>query len=298
MPRGVGVANADTVQQRARFLGYKRQYLGYCRVYLEPEAHAAYAEYVDHEETLRRQLVQHRRTGQPLSEWRRAFFLTPRLGPTRHQVLALDCFRGVLSDDWFYPRSPHWSPQAVESNRHIIDEFLSGLSLQPDSGHPQRTPAQRHRADTQVSLAQLHRELLTRLRFGSLDDSHRLTGLLLQIARYLDDEGDAVCAVYLMGTQEGRHTRGRGLDDRNRILNLFQGAHPSRPRAEQGRIYPGDMAIRAPQGLAVQIHRLTLSLGRGPDRQVVHDDVPTIAVWVPREMAADWLVQEGQDEFE
>ena len=36
MPRGPGVGNADTIQQRARFLGYKRSYLGYCRVFLEP----------------------------------------------------------------------------------------------------------------------------------------------------------------------------------------------------------------------------------------------------------------------
>jgi hypothetical protein len=35
MPRGIGTGNADTIQQRARFLGYKQRYLGYCRVYLE-----------------------------------------------------------------------------------------------------------------------------------------------------------------------------------------------------------------------------------------------------------------------
>ena len=31
MPRGLGEANADTVQQRARFFGYKKRYLGYCQ---------------------------------------------------------------------------------------------------------------------------------------------------------------------------------------------------------------------------------------------------------------------------
>src|SRR6185437_9790340 len=34
MPRGRGVGNADTIQQRARWFGYKAGYLGYCRVYL------------------------------------------------------------------------------------------------------------------------------------------------------------------------------------------------------------------------------------------------------------------------
>jgi hypothetical protein len=51
MPRGVGVGNADTVQQRARFLGYKREYVGYCRIYLEQALRIAYTNCVEHEET-------------------------------------------------------------------------------------------------------------------------------------------------------------------------------------------------------------------------------------------------------
>ena len=35
MPRNIGVGNVDTIQQRARFFGYKRSYLGYCRVFLD-----------------------------------------------------------------------------------------------------------------------------------------------------------------------------------------------------------------------------------------------------------------------
>ncbi len=53
MPRGIGVGNADTVQQRARFFGYKRGYLGYCRVYLEQGTFTAFQSYVEHEEDIR-----------------------------------------------------------------------------------------------------------------------------------------------------------------------------------------------------------------------------------------------------
>src|SRR5690606_3173596 len=42
MPRGPGIANADTVQQRGRFFGYKEGYLGLCRVYLESQTLAAF----------------------------------------------------------------------------------------------------------------------------------------------------------------------------------------------------------------------------------------------------------------
>lgn len=33
MPRSLGTGNADTIQQRARFFGYKRSYLGLCRFF-------------------------------------------------------------------------------------------------------------------------------------------------------------------------------------------------------------------------------------------------------------------------
>ena len=47
MPRGIGGGNADTVQQRARFFGYKRPYLGYCRLYLEQGKLNAFRSYVE-----------------------------------------------------------------------------------------------------------------------------------------------------------------------------------------------------------------------------------------------------------
>ncbi|MEL7005220.1 MAG: Z1 domain-containing protein, partial [Bacteroidota bacterium] len=49
MPRPLGVGNADTVQQRARWFGYKAGYLGYCRVFLSDRAIQTYQEYVNHE---------------------------------------------------------------------------------------------------------------------------------------------------------------------------------------------------------------------------------------------------------
>ena len=105
MPRDMGVGNADTIQQRARFFGYKRPYLGFCRVFLEQGLFQAFQFYVAHERDIRQRLMEHR--GRPLSEWRRAFFLDSNLRPTRRQVLDLDYRQEVLSNDWFWPKVPH-----------------------------------------------------------------------------------------------------------------------------------------------------------------------------------------------
>ena len=76
MPRRVGVGNVDTVQQRARFFGYKRSYLVYAASLLKPLSIIHFESYVNHEQDVRTQLIEHRNTGRPMSDWRRQFFLT------------------------------------------------------------------------------------------------------------------------------------------------------------------------------------------------------------------------------
>jgi hypothetical protein len=280
MPRGIGVGNADNVQQRARFLGYKRTYLGYCRVFLENIARDAYQSYVVHEEDVRARLTAHSKAGKPLVDWKREFFLTSQLKPTRRSVLGLDYMRVSFGDDWWYQRVPHDTMDAVEANRDIVKSFLATLKLRPDSGHADRTEVMRHLVDDHVRLAAAFDKLLTQYRVTSAEDSQSFTGLRILIRDYLEDNPNALCSVYLMSG--GRPVRSRGLDDDGKITYLFQGAHPDK----RGAIYPGDSKIRRSDGVTIQIHRLVIEEKDGPI-----PDVPTIAVWIPRELAQDLVVQ-------
>ena len=144
MPRGIGVGNADTIQQRARFFGYKRRYLGYCRVYLEQGTLNAFQSYVEHEEDIRQQLEQYQNNGRPLSEWKRAFVLDKELRPCRHHVLEFDYIRGCFSDDWVTPRVVLASDSVIQANRQVIVGFIQNLQFTNDDGHPNRTAAERH----------------------------------------------------------------------------------------------------------------------------------------------------------
>ena len=104
MPRGIGLGNADTIQQRARFFGYKRRYIGYCRIYIEQGTLNAFQSYVEHEEDIRGQLREFQNSARPLNDWKRAFVLDTALRPCRHSVLEFDYMRGRFSDSWFAPR--------------------------------------------------------------------------------------------------------------------------------------------------------------------------------------------------
>ncbi len=285
MPRSLGIGQADTIQQRARWFGYKDDYLGYCRVYLPGEAIVAYKRYVEHEEHMRNVLREFVETNRPLSEWKRTFFLAANLKPTRTMVLDLDYFRGNYSNSWFRPQAPHDEEEEIRGNREAVERLLAryGPRFEPNPGHHDRTEDQRHLVAVNIKLRDVYEDFLWRLRFSRSEDSAKFTGLLLQIDKHLEVNGDDTCVVYQMNS--GR-SRKRSINNKGVISNLFQGYHPA-GASRANRIYPGDDKIHKSDQLTIQIHNLQLV----DDGVEIASNVPTVAVWLPRRMSADWISQ-------
>jgi hypothetical protein len=119
MPRPLGTSPAaDTLQQRARFFGYKKAYLGLCRVFVQATVKNAFTEYVEHEDFVRQALAENR--GKPLRDWRRDFILTQMLKPTRPNVVGLGT-RRVLVEDWMVPKVLQRDENAAGKNRLLLD---------------------------------------------------------------------------------------------------------------------------------------------------------------------------------
>lgn len=289
MPRGIGVGNADTVQQRARFFGYKKSYLGFCRLYLEEGTLNAFQKYVEHEEDIRSQLTQFQENGQPLNEWKRAFVLDTALLPCRHNVLEFDYMRGRFSDVWVTPRVVLASDAAIQVNREIVAAFEGQIPFSLDEGHPDRTATQRHEICRGVPLQEVMEQLLVRMRITGITDSQRNTGLLLQLSRALEKNHDECCTVYRMSTTVRRQ---RGVDENGEVTNLFQGEAPVYPRERRGEVYAGDRALRDQDAVTVQIHKLDLT----QENSVIMENVPVVAVWVPNRLARPWLSQHQPDQ--
>ena len=282
MPRGPGVGNADTIQQRARFLGYKRTYLGYCRVFLEPSVAQLYRSYVHHEEDVRERLVDHVATRRPLTEFRRFFLLDRALRPTRQSIIDVDYARPRFSRGWCAPRCPH--DAQIETNRAIVDTFIENQAnhFATDEGHPGRRPHQRHLVARGLALIAVYEELLACLQLGDIEDSQRWTSALMLIDRYLGENQDAACTVYQMRPAE---TTRRQVRD-GRIVKLFQGAYPIGTRD----IYPGDRELRlAP--VTVQLHAVTLRDGNREDSLVVARNVKFAAIWMAEGVCQDVVLQ-------
>lgn len=285
MPRGPGVGNADTIQQRGRFFGYKRQYLGLCRTYLEPDVLSAFEEYVEHEEEMRRQLQQVSTAGTPLSEWKRAFVLSPDLRPCRNNVIQYEYARGQYSNSWFIPRVVFNALSVVDDNRNTAESFLEGLKLVPDEGSPDRNPAQMHQVCEGIPLIQALEQLLVPYRFTSPRDTQEITGVLLQLSHALERNPHEKCVVYRMSAE---YSRRRRVDEDGRIPVLFQGAFPVNPPELRGSIYRGDMEIHASEDVTIQLHFIDITR----QKEVIAEHVPVVAVWIPRRMELKWLIQE------
>lgn len=290
MPRGRGVGNADTIQQRARFLGYKRNYLGLCRVFLESEVQRAYTVYVNHEEGLRAQLRQHAADGTSLIEWRRAFFLDRSLQPTRRCVLNLNYEHLNFASEWFFPRAPHFTTASVEQNRALVQRLTESLRFSPTEGHTERTEMHRH-GYARVTLTELYESFLTQIQFTNPSDSQRFTGLLLQLREYLDQYPNPAASIYLMSwlQERGQLARVRSVDENGEIAQLFQGAALV-GGVQRRDVYPGDRDEKAPDELTVQLH--LLNLRDGASNQMLVERVPAVAVWMPADMGVDTLVQD------
>lgn len=288
MPRGLGDGNADTVQQRARFFGYKARYLGYCRVWLEQDVRDAFEGYVEHEEHMRKRLMDHSASGRPLRDWKRAFFLDQALQPTRRQVLSVAYARGNHGERWVDPSRPHELQETIDHNNGLIDRFVAGLRLADDEGDPRRTIYQSHRVAHGVPLRNVYEQLLEELRLPGPNDSLQHTALLLQISAWLEKHPNSTCSIFVMSPAAPKRRRTRTVNDD--LENFYQGANPS-TGPDQGAIYPGDREIAHASDLTIQIHTFELHPHRDSEDQTVYPRVSLVAAHVPGEIGQDWLVQ-------
>ena len=238
---------------------------------------------------MRGQLQRLQRNGRPLSEWKRAFVLSPELRPCRNNVIEFDYVRGKYDNDWF-TQSTMRAPDAVFSeNRSVVDRFLTRLQLEPIAANRPPESAQQHRRAL-ASLREVVDEVLVPFRVTGAADSSNLIGAMLQLAAALDSAlangREETCAVYEM-SHGYRRERTVNSDGRS---PLFQG--PTRTLGG-GYSYPGDAVFHDEDVVSVQIYRVTLFERRGEnrDRVLVAEDVPVLAVWVPHRLAVHWIAQ-------
>lgn len=272
MPRSTGVGNADNIQQRARFFGYKKRYLGLCRIYLTSANIDAFTDYVNHEESIRRSIRTHLENGKTLKEWRRAYPLDQSLKPTRSSVILLEMYQSKGKGGWIVPDHPFDDSETVSENRETVERLLSEFEFAPYAEEGWNS----EQVVPKFSNSILMRELLPligQFQYRLPDDNLRHAALMLSLERMVAEESSMTCSFYaLSGPWSGVNSK-RSLTDNvpPKIRNLFQG---SNARTN----YPGARALVSAETVTFQLHRYDIQTA---DKARTIRDVPILAVHIP-----------------
>lgn len=114
---------ADTLAQRARAFGYRREYLPYCRFFANSSTVEAFQASVLTEEAMRSELQQWLSSGRALSSWSEhvGFVLGQGLTPTRNPVAPW--LSRIPSRGWHVLASPDMSNEVQAENRAHLEEL-------------------------------------------------------------------------------------------------------------------------------------------------------------------------------
>ena len=268
MPRRIGGGQVDTVQQRARFFGYKASYGALCRAWLSGPTAEAFERYVEHEERLRGELQTVAAEGKNLKDWKRQMLLDPAYKPTRRAVIDLPYFHDrIRGDAWV---SLGRLPAAGASNRglvqQVVDKHASGFEVVTADPRDDR----KHRRAL-VPMSEVV-AMLADWRCQPDDQVLVNQAALLLTARLDADEG-LTADVYLM---DGFAERLRSPSEQTGLLTFQQGRSPNGP-------YPGDAHFFTDGVTAVQLHNVRV---KGTDTTLVG-----LSIRVPAALAGGVLVQ-------
>ena len=271
MPRGRGVGNADTIQQRGRFFGYKRNYLDLLRGWFSDDLARIFTRYVEHERSMQAQLREVDEKGVSLKEWRRKLLLDPDLRPTRQQVMTLSLNAAIVGKTKFPFRQEDLYVDSLAAENHDLVGDLKHLldrdgAPDPDDKRP-RADHDRHQS---ASWDYLHATRLLEAWTCSPAEREQLDRLLFVITAVQDERdarvGGTLLPVRVVGMDNLRpRVRSRSAA-RSSISRLFQGR-----ASTQG--YPGDDAFRDPTAVTIQLHMIAA--------EDVTSPVPALAVDIP-----------------
>lgn len=277
MPRSTGVGNADSIQQRGRFFGYKKHYLDLCRLYLTRENIDAFIDYVKHEESIRRSIQAHLQNGKTLKDWRRTYFLDQSLKPTRSSVILLEMYQSKGRGGWIIPDHPFDDIETVVGNRGVADDILKKkeFKFQPYAEEGWNKEQLIPKFSNSIKLVDIM-PFIGQFQHKWPEDNLQHVALMLGFENLVSEDPTIACHYYAFSGSWSGISSLRTLDNKEppRIKNLFQGANKNTN-------YPGARKIVSDRVVTFQLHRYDIQT---VDKKRMLRDVPVLAVHIPDQL--------------
>jgi hypothetical protein len=282
MPRySVGPTNADTIQQRCRFFGYKQDYIKSCRVFLPSWSITNYFDYINHEEELRSTLA----SCDTLAAAERKILLSTNLRPTKQNVLPISVvntkLKGMRGMQAFESKS------LIEENDNLVKSFLQKHKSSFDISYENTTLDRTHRGfklsiDEAISF-------LSDFRFGNFLDARRKADTIRYL-RYLSSEDNEkpLKFVYFIQMAFSAPIRHRTFDSENLRLSIDTDLFAGPSSATDSTNYPGDRKIVGDDSITFQLYHFHLD---GAPLNFAHEGY-TLAINYPDSLAANYCSNE------
>lgn len=252
--------NADTVEQRARWFGYKRSYLDLCRIFIPTTVRNDYQGLLMHEDDFWEALRRNQAQGIALRKWPRLMLLDFQMGmnPTRSSVARYERFRPTK---WRIQNKPVTNQEIVKENIEKVKVFLANHKFQKVKfGGTEHLFC---RGCNTTDVIKLIREIKAP---GTNWDS-------AYVAEYLERLfiADVLQDLTVVQMAEGNF-RKRSLEPDGTINQLMQGPSST---------YPGDRELHNDQ-VQLQIHYVKCQPASGADI-----DTTALAIYIPEEQQFD-----------
>jgi len=230
--------STDTMEQRARFFGYKQSYLDVCRVYLTHQLNEDYSTILNLEDDFWEALERNQRQGLSIREWPRMFKLDMDMGlrPTRASVANYRQFRG---SGWDTQTTLVEGVDSASKNIAAVKNFASA-----HHGVTKRWGTVSHSIVNDCPTEVVISELLAKVNTPGTDwdsayNKEYLTRLLMKGAL------PTIQVVYMNNLDPRERTKAGG-----KIKNLMQGSNRSKSDPDY---YPGDEHFHGGQP-QLQVH--------------------------------------------
>jgi len=270
--------NADTLEQRARWFGYKRGYLDTCRIYLTPRLISRYTELLQHEDDFWDALLRNQLQGISVKDWPRMFRLdteTWDLRPTRPQVAGA---RRFLGHGWEIQRKLVLDKSKAQRNISFVKMFIK-----KHTGNVRKYGNVEHLIFPSTGIEILITELLTKIDVDKTDWEKSYLGEYLQ-RLYI---GGKLRSIDILVMSKGEFRQRTMLKDGS--FNPMQGKSPHRVSGDPD-YYPGDEHIHDNK-VQLQIHLISARDDKGGE----FIETTALALYIPDDSLYDlhMIVQEN-----
>ncbi|MDR2822378.1 MAG: hypothetical protein LBV58_02350 [Acholeplasmatales bacterium] len=239
--RPKGKANLDTVEQRARWFGYKEDYIDICRVFCTSQIKEDFALIRDSDDDMWTKLLRFKQTSLPFKNMKRQFVCSRDLNFTRRSVARPD---SISFSEWKPQKYYNPDVDTAKSDREILDSYLEKININPVI--LQESKNNIHKLYEKIDMNTFINNCYSRLHFDvkePLDNSFFVSLNKIISQAKLSNDLDILVMRYNIGQE-------RQINNDYEIQQLFRGPNPN---INSNDYYDGDRSMCDNNSTRIQI---------------------------------------------